>query len=83
VARATGANTAKDQPESEHRLATTAAVADEEAFYSNIAGFVTVRYPVPNTPNSPVNCRPGQLEVKTFDQNVNLTNQIAFTVNVP
>lgn len=56
----------------------TAAVASEEANYSFAAGFVTVRYQ-PNTPN----CAPGQLEVKTFDQNVALSNQIAFTVNVP
>jgi hypothetical protein len=53
-------------------------VASEEAFYSNAAGFVTVRYQ-PNTPN----CAPGQLEVKTFDQSVALSNQIGFTVNVP
>jgi hypothetical protein len=56
----------------------TAAVASEEANYSSAAGFVTVRYQ-PNTPN----CAPGQLEVKTFDQSVSLSNQIAFTVNVP
>lgn len=56
----------------------TAAVASEEAFYSNAVGIVTVRY----QPNSP-NCNGNQLEVKTFDQNVALTNQIAFTVNVP
>jgi hypothetical protein len=56
----------------------TAAVASEEAFYSSAAGFVTVRYQ-PNTPN----CAPGQLEVKTFDQSVALSNQIGFTVNVP
>jgi hypothetical protein len=56
----------------------TAAVASEEANYSFAAGFVTVRYQ-PNTPN----CAPGQLEVKTFDQNVALSNQIAFTVDVP
>lgn len=56
----------------------TAAVASEEAFYSNAAGFVTVRYPP-----TPQDCRSNQLEVKTFDQNVGLTNQIAFTVNVP
>jgi len=56
----------------------TAAVASEEAFYSSAAGFVTVRYQ-PNTPN----CAPSQLEVKTFDQNVALNNQIAFTVDVP
>jgi hypothetical protein len=56
----------------------TAAVAAEEAYYSSAAGFVTVRYQ-PNTPN----CTPGQLEVKTFDQSVSLSNQIAFTLNVP
>jgi len=56
----------------------TAAVASEEANYSNAAGFVTVRYQ-PDTPN----CTSGQLEVKTFDQTVALSNQIAFTVNVP
>lgn len=56
----------------------TAAVASEEAFYSNAAGFVTVRYPP-----TPQDCQSNQLEVKTFDQSVALTNQIAFTVNVP
>ena len=56
----------------------TAAVASEEAFYSNTAGFVTVRYPTQGP-----GCAPNQLEVKTFDQNVGLTNQIAFTVDVP
>ena len=59
-------------------LVHTAAVASIEAFYSNVAGFVGVRY----DPNSP-NCDPHQLEVKTFDQSVSPTNQIAFTVNVP
>ena len=59
-------------------VTTTAAVASEEAFYSNAAGFVTVRYPT-----SGPSCRANQLEVKTFDQNVALTNQIGFTVNVP
>jgi hypothetical protein len=59
-------------------VAHTAAVASEEAFYSNAAGFVTVRYQ-PNTPN----CALGQLEVKTFDESVVLSNQIAFTVDVP
>jgi len=58
-------------------VVTTAAVASEEAFYSNALGVVTVRYPTPPS------CGANQLEVKTFDQNVNLTNQIAFTVNVP
>ena len=56
----------------------TAAVASEEAFYSNVAGFVTARYPT-----SGPSCSPNQLEVKTFDQSVALSNQIAFTVNVP
>jgi hypothetical protein len=56
----------------------TGAVASEEAFYSNAAGFVTVRYPT-----SGPSCGANQLEVKTFDQNVALSNQIAFTVNVP
>jgi hypothetical protein len=59
-------------------LVHTAAVASEEAFYSNAAGFVTVRY----QPDNP-NCNRNQLEVKTFDQSVSLTDQIAFTVNVP
>ena len=59
-------------------VTTTAAVASEEAFYSNAAGFVTVRYPT-----SGPTCGPGRLEVKTFDQSVQLSNQIAFTVNVP
>jgi hypothetical protein len=58
----------------------TAAVASEEAFYSNAAGFVTVRYP-PTLIGQ--NCAAGQLEIKTFDQNVALSNQIAFTVEVP
>ncbi|HEY2543824.1 MAG TPA: hypothetical protein VGH92_12340 [Gaiellaceae bacterium] len=56
----------------------TAAVASEEAFYSNAAGFPTVRYPTAGP-----TCGANQLEVKTFDQNVALTNQIAFTVIVP
>jgi hypothetical protein len=59
-------------------VTSTAAVASEEAFYSNAAGFVTVRYPT-----SGPSCGANQLEVKTFDQNVDLTNQIAFTVSVP
>jgi len=58
-------------------VADTAAVASEEAFYSNALGFVTVRYPTNGQ-----DCAPDRLEVKTFDQNVSLTNQIAFTVNV-
>jgi hypothetical protein len=56
----------------------TAAVASEEAFYTNAAGFVTVRYPTAGP-----TCAANQLEVKTFDQNLQLSNQIAFTVNVP
>jgi hypothetical protein len=57
----------------------TAAVASEEAFYSNAVGIVLVRY----QPNSP-NCNANQLEVKTFTDNpVALSDQIAFTVNVP
>jgi hypothetical protein len=59
-------------------LVDTAAVASEEAFYSNAFGFVTVRYATQGQ-----NCAPNQLEVKTFDGNGALTNQIAFTVNVP
>jgi len=55
-----------------------AAVASEEAFYSNVAGFVTVRYAT-----SGPSCAAHQLEVKTFDQNVGLTDQIGFTVNIP
>src|SRR5262249_47290898 len=42
------------------------------------AGFVTVRYPT-----SGPTCGASQLVVKTFDQIVQLSNQIAFTVNVP
>jgi hypothetical protein len=56
----------------------TAAVASEEAFYSNAFGFVTVRY----QPNDP-NCNANQLEVKTFALGDGLSNEIAFTVNVP
>jgi hypothetical protein len=59
-------------------ITTTAAVASEEAFYSNAAGFVTVRYPTAGP-----SCGANQLEVKTFDQSVQLSNQIAFSVNVP
>jgi len=57
----------------------TAAVASEEAFYSNAVGIVIVRY----QPNSP-DCNANQLEVKTFTDNpVGPSNQIAFTVIVP
>jgi hypothetical protein len=59
-------------------LVHTAAVASEEANYSSAAGFVTVRYDPNNS-----NCSRNQLEVKTFDQSLSLTDQIAFTVNVP
>jgi hypothetical protein len=60
----------------------TAAVVSEEAFYSFDAGFPTVRYDPQHT-----NCTAKQLEVKTFvkapDGTISLSNQIAFTVNVP
>jgi hypothetical protein len=60
-------------------LGHTAAVASQEAFYSDEVGFVLVRY----QPNNP-DCNPNQLEVKTFNSGVTaLTNGIAFTVNVP
>jgi hypothetical protein len=61
-------------------VAGTAAVASEEAFYSNAAGFPLVRYDP-----SHMNCSADQLEVKTFVDNpeVALSNEIAFTVNVP
>jgi hypothetical protein len=57
-----------------------AAVASEEAFYSNAAGFPTVRYPTTGP-----SCPAGQLEVKTFvdTPSTALSNQIAFTVVVP
>lgn len=58
--------------------ASTAAVASMEAFYSNVFGFVTVRYPTTGP-----TCGAGQLEVKTFDQSGRLSSQIAFTVNIP
>jgi hypothetical protein len=56
----------------------TAATATEEAFYSNAFAFVTVRYPTAGQ-----NCAANQLEVKTFGTGGNLTDQAAFTVNVP
>jgi hypothetical protein len=60
-------------------VADPAAVADEEAFYSNQAGFVLVRYDPTHA-----NCNAKQLEVKTFNSDVTaLTNGIAFTVDVP
>jgi len=58
----------------------TAAVASEEANYSSAIGVPTVRYP---TSSASAGCNAGQLEVKTFDSSVALSNQIAFTVNVP
>ena len=59
-------------------VADTAAVASGEAFLSDIGGFVTVRYPTAGP-----TCGANQLEVKTFDQNLQLTDRIGFTVNVP
>jgi hypothetical protein len=60
-------------------VSTTAAVAAPEAFYSDAFGFVTVRYPT----RGPT-CGPDQLEVKTFaGDGSGLSDQIAFTVNVP
>jgi hypothetical protein len=61
----------------------TAAVASEEAFYSFDAGFPTVRYDPTHA-----NCAASQLEVKTFVDHgsvtdIALSDQIAFTVNVP
>jgi len=57
-----------------------AAVASEEAFYSNAAGFPTVRYPTTGP-----SCPAGQLEVKTFvdTPSTALSDEIAFTVVVP
>ena len=57
----------------------TAAVASEEAFYTNASGEPLVRYSTADA----AGCDPKQLEVKTFDENLQLSNQIAFTVNVP
>jgi hypothetical protein len=56
----------------------TAAVASEEAFYSNAIGLVTLRYPTAGP-----TCAANELEVKTWDPNVQLSDQVAFTVNVP
>jgi hypothetical protein len=58
----------------------TAAVASEEAFYSFVVGFPTVRYDPTH-----MNCGADQLEVKTFvdTPETALSNEIAFTVNVP
>jgi hypothetical protein len=56
----------------------TAAVASAEAFYTNALGVPMVRYPTAGP-----TCGANQLEVKTFDENVQLSNKIAFTVVVP
>jgi hypothetical protein len=56
----------------------TAAVAAEEIFYSNVFGVAGVRYPTAGP-----HCNAGRLEVKTFDSSPALTNQIGFTVIVP
>lgn len=57
-----------------------AAVASEEAFYSNVVGFPVVRYDPTHA-----NCTARQLEVKTFvdTPTTALSEQIAFTVVVP
>jgi hypothetical protein len=52
----------------------TAAVASEEAFYTNASGEPLVRYSTADA----AGCDPKQLEVKTFDENLQLSNQIAF-----
>ena len=50
-----------------------------EAFYTDVFGIATVRYPTTG-----LSCPAGQLEVKTFTDNpIQLSNQIGFTVNVP
>jgi hypothetical protein len=57
----------------------TAAVASGEAFYSNAFGVVTARYPTRGP-----SCGPDELEVKTFAADGSgLSDQIAFTVNIP
>jgi len=58
-------------------VAGTAASASMEAFYSNAIGVASVRYPTAGP-----TCDAGQLDVKTFDENAQLTNQIGFTVIV-
>jgi len=50
-------------------------------FTALIAG-ATLAFAGPTYPTNGQDCAPDRLEVKTFDQNVSLTNQIAFTVNV-
>jgi hypothetical protein len=61
-------------------VADPAAVASEEAFYSNVVGFPVVRYDPTHA-----NCTARQLEVKTFvdTPTTALSDQIAFTVLVP
>ena len=61
-------------------VAHTAAVASQEAWYSDVVGVPTVRYEPSHT-----NCGPDKLEVKTWLPVPEPTpsNQIAFTVNVP
>jgi hypothetical protein len=54
----------------------TAAVASEEAFYTRASGEPLVRYPTADA----AGCDAKQVEVKTFDENLQLSNQIAFTV---
>jgi hypothetical protein len=55
------------------------AVVSVEAFYSNVLGIATVRYPTAGPA-----CPGGQLEVKTFTDNpVQLSDEIGFTVNAP
>jgi hypothetical protein len=56
-----------------------AAVASMEAFYSDAIGIASLRYPTQGP-----TCSPSQLEVKTWDAaTLSLSDQIAFTVNVP
>jgi hypothetical protein len=61
-------------------VADPAAVASEEAFYSDVVGFAVVRYDPTHA-----NCTARQLEVKTFvdTPTTALSDQIAFTVDVP
>jgi hypothetical protein len=60
-------------------IAGTAATVSPEAFHSNAIGFVTVRYPTAGP-----TCGPDQLEVKVFASDLSgLSDQVAFTVNVP
>jgi hypothetical protein len=60
-------------------ISSTAASASMEAFLSDAIGVASVRYPTAGP-----TCRPGQLEVKTWDvSTLSPSDQIAFTVNVP